>query len=337
MGEGGLAARAATSCIAHLLRRRVPPNAVTEADNPPARSRYAPAVDTMHRRLPLALLASVAAAITHAMTIDLDSLWDYGQPQASEQRFRAALAGASGDDALILQTQIARSYGLRRDFAQAQALLREIEPQLAGAGAEARVRWALEWGRSLVSAAHPPPTPTPAARQAARAAYERALREARAARLDALAVDALHMLALVETEPAEQTRWNREALAVAAASAQPAARRWEASLRNNLGLALHGQGRYEEALAEFERALALREQRGDAEAIRVARWMVAWTLRALGRSDEALALQLRLEREGDTAGAPDPFVFEELELLYRERGDGARAGHYAARREAAAK
>ncbi len=48
------------------------------------------------------------------MAIDLTPLWDFSQPDVSEQRFRAALRTASADDALVLQTQIARSYGLRK-------------------------------------------------------------------------------------------------------------------------------------------------------------------------------------------------------------------------------
>ena len=112
-------------------------------------------------------------------------------------------------------------------------------------------------------------------------------------------------------------------------SSQPAARQWEGSLRNNVGYALHQQGRYEEALTQFKLALAFRERAGNAEQIRVATWMVAWTLRALGRMDEALDIQLRLERECEAAGAPDPYVFEELESLYRARQDTARADAYA--------
>ena len=60
-----------------------------------------------------------------AMAIDIDPLWDFSKPDVSEQRFRAALASATGDDALILQTQIARTYGLRKDFAKAQDILVE--------------------------------------------------------------------------------------------------------------------------------------------------------------------------------------------------------------------
>jgi len=63
---------------------------------------------------------------------------------------------------------------------------------------------------------------------------------------------------------------------------------------------------------------------------------IAWTLRALGKLDEALAIQLRLEHECDEAGEPDPYVFEELELLYQALKDSERAAHYAARRKASA-
>jgi tetratricopeptide (TPR) repeat protein len=137
------------------------------------------------------------------------------------------------------------------------------------------------------------------------------------------------MLAFVDTAPADQLKWNQEALALALASTQPAARAWEASLRNNLGCALQSLDRHEEALEQFERALALRERSPNAESIRVARWMVARSLRALRRIDEALAIQSRLERECADAGKPDPFVFEELEHLCRTRGDDQRADHYA--------
>ena len=137
------------------------------------------------------------------------------------------------------------------------------------------------------------------------------------------------MLAFVDTDPADQLTRGLQALSVMEGSSQPATRQWEGSLRNNVGYALHQQGRYEEALAQFTLALAFREHAGNAEQIRVANWMVAWTLRALGRMDEALDIQLRLERECEVAGAPDPYVFEELESLYRARNDTARADAYA--------
>ena len=283
------------------------------------------------------ITAAFLIHLSSAMAIDLAPLWDFGKPEVSEQRFRAALATASGDDALILQTQIARTYGLRADFARAQELLRSIEPQVRTAGAEARVRHALEFGRTLSSAVHPPESQTPEVREQARAAYLGAFELARAERLDGLAIDALHMLAFVDTAPADQLKWAEQALAVVEASSQPAAKAWEASLRNNLGYALHQLGRYDEALAQFEHAVVLSERGQDAEATRIAYWMVAWTLRFLGRANEALEIQLRLEREWAEAGTPDPYVFEELEYLYLARGDATRAAHYAAKRKALAR
>lgn len=286
----------------------------------------------MPRGVPVFITVLLFAPL--AMAIDLATLWDFSNPQASEQRFRAELAKSSGDDALILTTQIARTYGLRKDFGRAQSVLTEIEPRIPTAGAEARTRFALEYGRTISSATHPPETQTDATRALARTRYEAALAIAREAKLDALAIDAIHMLAFVDTAPADQLKWAQAALAVVDASSQPAARKWEASIRNNLGYALHRLGRHDEALTQFKLALAIRERGTNAQATRTAQWMIAWTLRAMARTDEALAIQLRLEREGDLANQPDPYVFEELEILYREKGDSARAAHYSSRREA---
>jgi tetratricopeptide (TPR) repeat protein len=271
------------------------------------------------------------------MAIDLNSLWHFDDPGQSEQRFRAALTSATGDDAIILQTQIARSYGLRGDFAKAREVLKDLEPQLPAAGAEARARHSLEFGRTYASAAHPPETQTSEAKEQAREAYKQAYEVAKRGGLDGLAVDALHMLAFVDTEPADQLKWGQQALAIAQASSQPAAKKWEASLRNNIGYALYQLGRYDEALDQFKQAVVLREKGEDAQARRIAHWMVGWTLRALNRIDEALEIQLRLEREHEAAGAPSPYVFEELELLYRAKGDRERADHYAELKKSAAK
>jgi tetratricopeptide (TPR) repeat protein len=287
----------------------------------------------MFRRLLLAV--PLATTAWTAMAIDLNPLWNFDDPLQSEQRFRAALATATGDDAIILQTQIARSYGLRGDFAKAREILKDLEPQLPSAGAEARIRHSLELGRTYASAAHPPETQTSDAKEQAREAYKRAYEVARRGELDGLAVDALHMLAFVDTEPADQLKWAQQALVIAQASSQPAAKKWEASLRNNIGYALYQLGRYDEALEQFKQAVVLRERGDDVQARRIADWMVGWTLRALNRNDEALEIQLRLEREREAAGVPSPYVFEELELLYRTKGDRERADHYAELRKAA--
>ncbi|WP_395689351.1 hypothetical protein [Caenimonas koreensis] len=281
------------------------------------------------KSLKLSLFLLAACAPAYAMTIDLNALWDFRNPDVSEQRFRAAMSTATGDDALILQTQIARTYGLRKDFDRARQLLDSIAAQMAMAGPEARARYQLELGRAWISAAHPPQLQTTEARDKARTAYERVVEIAMPAGLEQLAIDAYHMLAFVDTEPLQQIAWNNKGLAIALASKQPNARAWEASLRNNTGNELHRLGRDEEALVEFRKALALRQQGNNAYMTHVAHWMVAMTLRSLGRLDEALAIQLRLEQERQAANEPDEYVFEELEAIYRAKGDEARAKHYA--------
>lgn len=268
------------------------------------------------------------------MTVDVAELWDFGDPAGSEARFREALATAEGDVALVLRTQIARSFGLRRELDRSRVELEAMRRDVEAAGPEPRTRWWLEWGRSWISAVTRPEERTDAALAAARDAYGRAFDLATRAGLDGLAIDAVHMMAFVDADPAAQLEWNERGLAIATASAQPAARRWEASLRNNLGMALHGLARDEDALAEFRRALALREAQGDPGSVRVAWWMIGWTLRNLGRTDEALVIQERLERESADAGEPDPYVWEELEHLHRVRGEEERAAHYAALRAA---
>ena len=117
-----------------------------------------------------------------ASAVDLAPLWDPARPEVSEQRLTAALALATCDDALILRTQIARSYGLRKDFEAARQALRQIQAAIAHAGPEARVRYHLELGWTFASATHPAELLDAQARAQARAAFDRALDLARAAK-----------------------------------------------------------------------------------------------------------------------------------------------------------
>jgi tetratricopeptide (TPR) repeat protein len=231
--------------------------------------------------------------------VDLDALWDFNQPAVSEERFRAALGAATGEEAQVLRTQLARSLALQRRFTEASAELDAV----AGRGTTPLVRTylALERGRVANSSGHPV--------EAARCSGRRWPRP----------------------RPPGSTTWRRTprtcwrswsrarrrssgpsgALAIAEASADPRARRWVGSVTPHLGWTLHDLGRYEEAQSRFERALAFREEQGDAEPIRIARWTVARGLRSLGRHEEALSIQRSLATRPE-----DGYVSEELgELL----------------------
>ena len=271
---------------------------------------------------------------SNAMAIDVNTLWDYAKPELSETRFREASVGASADDTLILQTQIARTFGLRLKFDQARSVLAPIESQLGRVSPEVEVRYFLELGRTYASPVHPDEAKTPENREIARGHFMRAFERAKSAGLEFLAIDALHMMPMVDTDPAMQLEWDERAIALMETSSQPQAKRWEGSLRNNVGYAKHLLGDYDEALRQFALSLAAHERSGNTRAMRIAHWMIAWTYRAQKRYAEAIEIQLRLEREWDAAGDPDAYVFEELELLYTAIHDDAKARHYRARYEA---
>ncbi len=232
---------------------------------------------------------------------DPTALWNFDDPAGSEERFRAAAATAEGADRLVLMTQVARALGLQERYDEGHAVLDDLSVD----DAEVVTRASLERGRLLRSAG---------VADEAQRHFEAAAAAAREAGLEALQVDALHMVALAA--PAEeQQRLTEEALAVARTSSEQAARDWDASLLNNLGMVHADAGDWPAALAAFEEALAARERIGDPGRTRVARWMVGWALRNLGRTDEALAVQTALKAELEAAGEEDPYVDEELRLL----------------------
>lgn len=256
---------------------------------------------------------------------DLDELWDFNQPALSEERFREALLSASGADALVLRTQLARAIGLQRRFEECAQELDVVEVAVAAADAAeeepdevplVRTYLHLERGRQLRSSGHP---------EEAKPQFLAALDEAEAAGLDRLAADAAHMMAI--TEPGEkQIPWAERALSIARASSDDKARRWIGPVSHNLGWTLHDLGRLDEALALWEEEVGVWEARGETERLRVARWTVARGLRSLGRYDEALWIQRQLKEIGPSDG----YVDEELGelLLALDRPDEARP-HFA--------
>lgn len=260
-------------------------------------------------------------------------LWDFDDPAGSEARFRAACENEpDATTALELMTQVARAQGLQRKFDEAHATLDAVERGLAVLPRDSdlappRVRCLLERGRACNSAGDP---------GAARPHFQEAWDEACLAHLDALAVDAAHMLAIV-SPPDEAMEWNGKAIALAEGSAEPAARAWLGSLHNNIGWALHERGDFEQALGSFRRALQYRLDQGKPREIRVAHWCIARALRSLGRIDEALAIQQDLHAQWQAAAArcephaSDGYVREEIGecLLALGRADEA-CGHFEA-------
>jgi tetratricopeptide (TPR) repeat protein len=250
----------------------------------------------------------------------IDELWDFDDPAASASRFREAAANASTErERAILETQAARALGLQQRFDEAFALLDALQPP-HGEDSELEVRSALERGRAHNSTGE---------RDAARPLFEAAFELASSRGMENLAVDALHMMAIV-AEPAEQLALNERAIAIAEGASDPRARQWLASLYNNTGWTRFDAGELDEALRLFELALEERRKRADPRTTNIARWAVARTLRAKGRTAEALAEQQAIQSANAEAGIDDPYVDEEIAecLLALGRPEEARP-HFA--------
>ena len=236
----------------------------------------------------------------------LDALWNFSDPAASERRFRRFLrdlkrASNPGLAAEAL-TQVARAEALQRKFRAAHRTLDSLAPRLSRLAPRARTRYLLERGRTFNSGGAP---------RKALPLFLAAWKGALAHGDDALAIDAAHMAALVASG-ARQRSWNEKALKIAEGSRSRRARRWRASLHNNIGWSDVEAGDYRSALRNFQRAVRLRQRQGDASETRIARWCVAKALRLLGRVPEALRVQRRLLAAWRRARRKDGYVFEEL-------------------------
>ena len=184
---------------------------------------------------------------------DLDSLWDFSDPIASEAAFRGAIS--SSDDPVgraVLGTQLARALGLQARYDEADRVLERIDAPVPAI----RARVALERGRLRNSGGHP---------EDAVGFFENAATIAEAAGEPFLLVDALHMLGIAQPERGDAHV--AAALAVLDADAAPDRRtqRWRVSLHNNRGWALFGDGELTAALQEFEQALRDAEEYGTEE------------------------------------------------------------------------
>lgn len=205
----------------------------------------------------------------------------------------------------------ARELGLAGDFATGHALIDQTE-RLAGDDPRARAICALERGRLHNSAGE---------REKARPLFGEAWRLARQAGAHALATDAAHMLAIVGTLD-DAVEWTATALAYI--GEHPEAESWRGALLNNLGWSYFDAGRFTDALAPFEQAVELRRSADEKRELRIARYAVIRTFRALGRLEEAR--RLAEETAATTDGAQAPYVLEELAECRALLGDmdGAR-------------
>lgn len=256
---------------------------------------------------------------------DLDGLWDYDNPAFTETKFRELLPAAKESKNLSyyiqLLTQLARTEGLQRKFEDAHRTLDKVDSLLKTASAQSRIRYFLERGRIFNSSDQP---------ARAKPLFVQAWELANSAHEDFYAVDAAHMMAIVEPQTGKM-EWNLKALEIANASPETRVRRWRGSLYNNIGWDYFELKEYEKALAFFKRALQVREESKQIPEIRVAKWCIAKTLRVLDRVNDALEIQETLLAEYEKAGQQDGFVYEEMAECLTTLGRSEEAKRYFAK------
>lgn len=230
---------------------------------------------------------------------EVDRLWNYADPAASEAAFRGALPAARGGDAdahAQLLSQLARSVILQRRFDEGFSLLDEAERLLSEATPAANVRIPLERGRACNDLGR---------NEEAAACFQEAFERARTAGLEALAVDAAHMLGVAPPDEAA-IGWNEKALEIARSSDDPAARRWIGTLWMNQGVRLQRLSRLPEAEGAFRASLAAFEEAGNAPRVRLAKLCLAQNRRLqgdpAGALPEVLAVQQAMQAGGDHLG-----------------------------------
>ena len=175
---------------------------------------------------------------------ELDALWNFADPVASESAFRAAISSlgsepGDADSRAVLGTQLARALGLQERYDEADRVLERVDVAVPAI----RARVALERGRLRNSGGHP---------DDAVGFFENAAMIAEAAGEPFLQVDALHMLGIAQ--PTRSDAHTRAALAVLDDVADRRLQRWRISLHNNRGWTLFDAGELTAALREFEQA-----------------------------------------------------------------------------------
>lgn len=255
---------------------------------------------------------------------ELFDLWDYDDPAATEVLFISLLAPAQQSDNSeylpILMTQLARTHSLRDDFTLAHELLDQAKSLITEQELRPWVYLLLERGRAYNSSGK---------KEKARGYFKEAFITAELLGDDYLAVDAAHMVAIAQTLE-NQMKWNIIALGIAESSKSAQARNWLGSLYNNMAWTLFDQGDYEKALDLFEKAVEFRREKKNTDRLKIARWAVARTYRALHRLNEAFEIQQSLLAETEGRGLPsDGTVVEELAELYLMKKDPLASDYFA--------
>jgi len=242
-----------------------------------------------------------------AVERDFDKLWNYEDPAATEAKFRELLPAAEkGKDRayyIELLTQLARTQSLQRKFDKAHEILDKAMKLVSVEHIVPRIRFMLERGRTYNSSKE-----YEKARELFHAAYLQSEKYGE----DNLAIDAVHMLGIVDKDE-ESLKWNNLAIEMAERTTDEKAKSWLGPLYNNTGWTYHDMGEFDKALSIFEKNVEWHTKRESGMQLYIAKWSVARCLRSLGRIEEALEMQMALRgKDNEMYSCEDGYNAEEI-------------------------
>lgn len=248
---------------------------------------------------------------------DVDGFWNFDDLAATEVSIRGRLpAEASGpwtEESLGALTQLARLQALQGKLVESKATLEQADSFLPLIDPARRlngeIRCELERGRWWCLSKMPAKAQSHFSR-----AWDLALQSERMF----FAIDAAVMIS--DIQPLKQRpAWFRKALDLAEASQQGDGRLWLGQLYMLEGWQSFDAHRYVDALESFAKSLDHHQGTGDIPGVRVAKWSIGRTMRALGRHHEALRVQQEiledLKREGQANGHVDLEIAECMQAL----------------------
>ncbi len=237
-----------------------------------------------------------------------NEVWVFQDPKGTEKKFKALMPLAKENDLAYYAELIAhlgRSISLQKRYDDAHKALDLAIPILTDDMNKANIQYNLErgrvyyWQKNESKASH---------------YFQKAMELATKHGEDFLAIDIAHMIAIVPQKDEDQIPLHKKALDLATNSSCPKAKKWLATLNNNIAQSYQEIKQHELALHHFKKALELRMQ--NEQPSFYAKWAVARTYRFLNDPKKGLEILMQLYNEPQNGSIGHVFLEQaECELL----------------------
>lgn len=239
-------------------------------------------------------------------------MWDYNDVESTRERFLRCSeredVRADAGFAAEIQTQIARTFSLQGNYAEAHCILDGVEAMPGYHLPAAQVRYLLERGRTYRSAGDA---------ERSLPLFHEAEKHATNHELWRLAIDAVHMIAIAEQKVEDRIAQNVRGLQLV--REHPEQHGWKNALLNNLGEEYITAQQYADAITTFSALIEYqREHNGKADIYTIKDLAKAHRLN--GNPEISRTSMREVLASLSAQGLDDPWIREELEAA---EGGGA--------------